>query len=112
MTNSEIECCCYFAYLGPFWFVGLFSSGKNNPKLRFHLNQGLVLFIAEVLAIIAVYFLGIPLRMIPYAGVWLSRALWLAVIGCAFWLAVRGMLTVAADTKHRLPVIGKINILR
>jgi len=111
LTNSDIECFCYFAYLGPFWFIGLLSDRKDNPKLRFHLNQGLVLFIAEVLAIIAVYFLGKLVGLIPYVGVFISWALWLAVIGCAFWLAVRGMLTVAADTKRRLPVIGKINLL-
>lgn len=112
MTNSEIECFCYFAYLGPFWFIGLLSDKRNHPKLRFHLNQGIVLFIAEVLAFIAVYFVGRLVSLIPYVGVIISWALWLAVIGCAFWLAVKGMLVVAADTKHRLPVIGKFNILR
>ena len=112
MTSSDIECFCYFAYLGPFWFIGLLSDKKDNPKLRFHLNQGLVLFIAEVIAIIAVYFIGRLVSLIPYVGGVISALLWLAVVGCAFWLAVKGMLTVAADTKHRLPYIGRLDILR
>ena len=111
MTNSDIECFCYFAYLGPFWFIGLLSEKRRHPKLMFHLNRGLVLFISEVLAIIAVYFLGRLVSLIPYVGVVISALLWIAVVGCAFWLAVKGMLTVAADTKHRLPVIGKFDIL-
>jgi len=112
VTGSEIECYCYFAYLGPFWFVGLLSDKRYHKKLRFHLNQGLVLFIAEVIAFIAAFFIGKLLALIPYAGTVLSWILWLGVLGCAFWLAVQGMLTVAADTKKRLPVIGNIELLR
>lgn len=111
MTSSDIECFCYFAYLGPFWFIGLLSDRKDHPKLRFHLNQGLLLFIAEVAAMVAVFFLSRLAGMIPYAGGVISFLLWAAVVGCAFWLAVRGMLNVAADTKSRLPVIGNFNIL-
>ncbi len=112
LTSSDIECYCYFAYLGPFWFIGLLSEKRDNPKLRFHLNQGLLLFIAEVIAIVAVYFLSMLVRLIPYAGGVISALLWLAVIGCAGWLAVKGMLTVASDTKHRLPYIGGFNLLK
>ncbi len=111
MTSSDIECYCYFAYLGPFWFIGLLSDKKNNAKLRFHLNQGLVLFIVEVIAFVAVYFAGRLLSLIPYVGSVLSWILWAAAVGCAFWLAVKGMLNVAADTKKRLPYIGNIDLL-
>lgn len=112
MTDSDIECMCYFAYLGPFWFIGLLSDRRSHPKLRFHLNQGLVLFIAELIAFVAMFFLGRLVSEIPYVGTVFAWILWLAVVGCAFWLAVRGMLTVAADTKKRLPYIGKIDLLR
>ena len=112
MTYSDIECFCYFAYLGPFWFIGLLSDRRTNAKLRFHLNQGLVLFIAEVVTFIAVYFLGRLVSLIPYVGVFVSWVLWAAAVGCAFWLSVKGMLVVAADTKQRLPFIGGINLLR
>lgn len=111
MTASDIECYCYFAYLGPFWFIGLLSDKKNNAKLRFHLNQGLVLFIVEVIAFAAVYFVNRLISLIPYAGAVLSWLLWAAVVGCAFWLAVRGMLNVASDSKNRLPYIGNIDLL-
>lgn len=112
MTDSDIECLCYIAYLGPFWFIGMLSEKRSHPKLRFHLNQGLVLFIAEMTAFLIVFFLGGLLAKIPYVGVVLEWIIWLAAVGCAFWLAVRGMLTVAADTKKRLPYIGKIDLLR
>lgn len=112
MTNSDIECYCYFAYLGPFWFIGLAADRSRNPKLRFHLNQGLVLFIAELAIFLAVYFLSRLLALIPYAGAVLSGLLWVAAVGFAFWLSVRGMLNVASDKKRRLPVIGGINLLR
>lgn len=112
MINSDVEFYCYFAYLGPFWFIGLMSDRRDSPKLKFHLNQGLVLFIAEVAVFIAVYFIGKLLNLIPYVGQYISWALWIAAVGCAFWLAVKGMLNVAADTRTQLPVIGRINLLR
>ncbi len=112
MTDSDIECFCYIAYLGPFWFIGILSDKRNHPKLRFHLNQGLVLFIAEMIVFLAVFFVGGLIGRIPYVGGILEWILWLAAVGCAFWLAVSGMLTVAADIKKRLPWIGKIDLLR
>ena len=112
MTDSDIESFCYIAYLGPFWFIGMLSDKRSHPKLRFHLNQGLVLFIAELITFVAVYFIGGLVSRIPYVGSIFRWILWLAVVGCAFWLAVQGMLTVAADTKKRLPWIGKIDLLR
>lgn len=112
MTGSDIECYCYIAYLGPFWFIGLIADKTRDPKLRFHLNQGLVLFLAEVAAFVAAFFLGRLLSLVPYAGGILSGVLWVAAVGCAFWLSVRGMLNVASDRKRRLPLIGMVELLR
>ena len=42
----------YLAYIGPLCLIGLFSDLRSNPTLRFHLNQGLVLFLCEMAALI------------------------------------------------------------
>lgn len=113
--QSENELYSYFAYIGPFWFIGMMS-GSRNRNLRFHLNQGLVLFITEVCAIVSVFCLGRLLGMFDgvmgIIGLWLGRLLWLGVIALFFWLSVSGMLNVARGEKRPLPFIGGIKLLK
>lgn len=112
MRDSDVEFYCYFAYIGPFWFVGMMSDRRRERKLKFHLNQGLVLFLFEVAACILGALVWYLMRLIPTFGVYLCWALWLALFAMAFYLSVKGMMTVAADTKERLPVIGRIKLYK
>lgn len=111
--KNDIIFYCYFAYVGPFWFIGLFS-GSRNRSLRFHVNQGLVLFICEMIAIFLVRAAAGALRLITFAdiGVWLARLLWLAAAAGMLWLSAKGMLNVAKNRKEPLPVIGGITLIR
>ena len=113
--QSENELYSYFAYLGPFWFVGLMG-GSRNRELRFHLNQGIVLFITEICGIVSVYCLNRLLSsfdgVLGIIGTWLGRLLWVGIIALFFWLSVTGMLNVAKDEKRPLPLIGGIKLLK
>lgn len=111
----EDELYSYFAYLGPFWFIGLMS-GSRNRELRFHLNQGIVLFITEICGVVSVYcinrLLGSLDGILGIIALWLGRLLWLGIIALFFWLSVTGMLNVAKAEKRPLPLIGGIKLLK
>jgi len=113
--QSENELYSYFAYLGPFWFIGLLS-GSRNRELRFHLNQGIVLFITEICAIVSVYCLNKLLGsfdgILGIITLWLGRLLWAGIVVLFFLLSVKGMLSVAKGEKRPLPVIGGIKLLK
>lgn len=113
--QSENELYSYFAYIGPFWFIGM-TSGSRNRDLRFHLNQGLVLFITEICAVVSVFCINRLLGLVDgavlsFITLWLGRLLWLATAAFFFWLSVTGMLNVAREEKRPLPFIGGIKLL-
>lgn len=73
---------------------------KTDEVAKFHANQGLLLFIVEVIAVLVSY--------IPYVGGWLSFALWaLAIV-----FSIVGIVNVQHDKQKEVPVIGKIKLLK
>lgn len=81
------------AYLGPLVAVSYFIA-KDNPFVKFHIKQGLVLFVIEV----AVWFVGMMLWQL-----WmLLNLINLAVL----ILAIIGIVNVTQGKEKELPVIG------
>ena len=87
-----------FAYLGIiFWLIGYLAGDKEGAK--FHLNQGLVLAIVNIIVSILGY---IPVVNIV-AGI-------LGIVVCIF--AIMGIVYACKDEDKELPLIGKIQILK
>ncbi len=94
-----------FAYLGLiFWLIGFFAGDKEGAK--FHLNQGLVLVIANVIV-------GVlsGLGVIPVVGIVF------ALVGCVLSVAVlvfaiMGIVSACKDEEKPLPLIGNIQLLK
>lgn len=90
-------------YLGILVVIPLLTEAKNDPFVKFHIRQGLVLLIAGVIA-------G-AVGMIPVLG-WflLGPILWIA----CFVLAIIGIVNAVGGHEKALPLIGqyadKINI--
>ncbi|MDR3344185.1 MAG: hypothetical protein LBT21_01115 [Oscillospiraceae bacterium] len=43
------------AYFGLFWLIGLLATPeKNNPKVRFHVGQGLIAYIANIVIVLVI----------------------------------------------------------
>ena len=82
------------SYLGILWLVGLIAA-KDEPDVRFHVNQGIVLtigwFVAALLSFILIGFL-------------------LDVVLTVF--AIMGIINAAKGEQKELPLIGKIKILK
>lgn len=111
MTNKDIKTFSYLAYIGPFFLIGLFSDMRRDTALRFHLNQGLVLFLAEAAALFVHYFVDRALGWIPIISLIPSVMLILITL-CAIALSLYGIYNVASDKQVPLPVIGTFSLLK
>lgn len=94
------------AYIGILCLIPLFAA-KNSKFARFHTNQGLVLFIAEVI----VGVLGAVLGLIPYAGAVFGVLCYLAELGLLAF-SIFGIVYAAQGKMKDLPVVCQFKILK
>ncbi len=81
------------SYLGPLVLIPLLTS-KNDPSVKFHVKQGLVLLIGEVI--------GSVIVAVPIFGWILSPLIWLASV----ILVIMGIMNAANGQMKELPLIG------
>lgn len=94
-TSNNIDMTKLYAvlaYLGILFIIPLLLC-KDSEFVRFHTNQGIVLFIA-----------GVICAVVPIVG-------WIASIGVLV-LMVFGLINVSNGEMKELPVIGKFRILK
>jgi uncharacterized membrane protein len=94
------------AYVGPFWFLQMLFA-KDSPYAKYHANQGLVLFLAEI-AVSFITFAGILLPFIGFVFSFIHIAF--DVIFLVF--VILGIINAAAGKCVPLPVIGGIKLLK
>lgn len=87
------------------WLVAFFGGDKDGAK--FHLNQGLVLGIAEV----ALSVISTALGWIPILGTIISIACWAGDVFCVV-LSILGIVAASKNEQKELPVISGIKILK
>ena len=103
--NSDVESNKVFAilaYIGILVLVPIFAA-PNSKFAKFHANQGLVLFIAEVILLAIAWTLG---------GLWIIRLLVNVARILCLVLAILGIVAAAQGEEKELPVIGSIHILK
>jgi uncharacterized membrane protein len=84
------------AYIGILVVIPLVSDAKNDPFVKFHIKQGLVLFIGEVVATVIV--------AVPFFGWMLAPLIWLASV----ILVILGIINAANGQMKELPVVGHL----
>jgi|AntAceMinimDraft_4_1070372.scaffolds.fasta_scaffold87472_2 uncharacterized membrane protein len=84
------------SYIGILFLVPLFVY-KNNDFAKFHIKQGLVLFVAELLTMVVGW--------IPILGWFVAFIAWIVWIV----LAITGVMNVLSTKKSPLPIIGKFS---
>ena len=109
--NIDAKTFSYLAYVGPLFLVGLFSDIRRDPTLRFHLNQGCVLFICELVGMILHAIVNSLLGWIPLINI-IPMLLSVFVGLASLSLALIGIFNVAGNRCNPLPVIGVVTILR
>lgn len=109
------------SYLGLLWILGLFCGSKNDPKVRFHVGQGIILTLGFVaVSIVAgilnaiifatcaeVSFFGIPAGL-NTLGMVLMALVNIACYGSYIFYVVVGIINAAKDRENKLPLIGKL----
>ncbi|MGN1340022.1 MAG: hypothetical protein ACI4WS_06990 [Oscillospiraceae bacterium] len=97
-------------YIG-FLFIIPLVAGKTEFT-RFHANQGLVLFITDIVLSIAIGIINAVLGLIPIIGAILGGVL-SGVLGLAILaLMIVGIVHAAQGEMKPLPVIGGIQIIK
>ena len=98
------------AYLG-ILVLGPIFAAKESKFARFHANQGLVLFLAEiafyiVLTIVSAIILAISWKL--YFIITILSLVWIVFLV----LAIIGIINAANGKAKELPVIGKFTLLK
>lgn len=93
--SSNDNIIAIFSYLGILVIIPLLTQHKDNPFVKFHIKQGLVLLITIII--------GSAISMVPIIG-WLLAPL---IFLFTFILAVMGIINVLSNKQNQLPVIGK-----
>lgn len=95
VTSNNIDMTKLYAvlaYLGLLFIIPLIMC-KDSEFVRFHTNQGIILFIASVIC-----------AAVPIVG-------WIASIGVVVLMVV-GLINVSNNEMKELPLIGKFSILK
>lgn len=99
------------SYIGLLFLVPLLAA-KDSKFARYHTNQGLVLFIADLIVGAAVSVVGAVLAFIPVLG-WIVASLVSLAAGIAILaLMIIGIINAANGKAKELPVIGKFRIIK
>jgi len=95
-----------------FFFIPLLTGTfKTSPFVKFHTNQGLILWIASAAYGIAYAILAALLGWIPILG-WILVAVLSFVFIAIPVFCIIGILNAVNGKMQELPLIGKINLLK
>lgn len=98
------------AYLGILVVVPFFVE-KKSGFVRYHVGQGMTLFVLEIVYGIVYQFLTVTVLLVSWRLYFIVR-----IAGCAalFFpvLAVVGIINVVNGNEKELPVIGKIRLMQ
>lgn len=99
-TEKKDKVAAVFSYLGwVFWIIAFVIRNREDALSKRHLNQGLVLAVAQTAAGILGHFHGIS----GLVGV---------VVGCgAVVLSIMGIVSALRESTSPLPVIGDITLI-
>lgn len=99
------------SYIGILFIVPLLAA-KDSKFAKFHVNQGIVLFIAELVCSIAVGILRAIFKIIPVLSAFMPATLTtlLSVASLAFMII--GIVNAANGRAKELPLIGSLKILQ
>lgn len=98
------------SYIGILWLIPLLVE-KNDKVVRFHVNQGIVLFIFDIIGSIAVGILSAIFVFIPVISFFVVVIASLFGILC-FILMIIGIVNAANKSEKPLPIIGKFQVLK
>ncbi len=111
MTSDNTKVFSILAYIGILFIVGLIAD-PNNQKVKFHVNQGLILLIADIALGISVAIVGAILGIVPIIGGIIAALLLLADYAFVITFAIMGIVNAAKGEEKQLPIIGSFVLIK
>ena len=99
-----------FSYLNLLLLIPLLAVPRSRYA-RFHVNQGLVLLLCEIVWGVLTAIVGLIFGFIPFVG-WLVKLIMRLVNLVFIVLAIMGIVNAVGGRAKPLPIIGDITILR
>lgn len=99
MDRKTTGVVAYLTWVG--WLIAYLAGDKEGAK--FHINQALVIFLAQIV-------LGIAAAILGYIPVIRYLAWILNAAGVVLWLI--GLIGAIQDKENHLPFIGEIHLIK
>jgi len=110
-STDNKQLFCILSYIGILWLVGmLVEPEKNDPRVKFHVGQGMLLSIIVIALPIVLSIVSFIFGFIPYIGWIFVRLIWIieSLIGIGYIiLAIIQIIGITKNEDKPLPVIGK-----
>lgn len=100
-----------FSYIG-FLFIIPLICASNSKFAKFHANQGLVLFLFEIVLGVVTSVIAFILGIIPFIGAFISWIIGTVVGLVTLVLAILGIVNAVCGKAKKLPIIGGITIIK
>ena len=116
------------SYIGILWLVGIFVKERNDKSVRFHVGQGIILSIAEVIVAVVVSLVntlvianifkttinvfGMPVTTVSGLGVTIMGILDIATWVFSILFMVLGIVNASKGKDEELPYIGKFSFYK
>ena len=88
------------------WLVGLLAD-PDNPKVRFHVNQGILLSIFSAAYSLAMTVLNAAFTYLPFLFIFTAFIICFGR-SCGFSLDGLGIVNAAQDKEEPLPILGTL----
>lgn len=98
---------CALSYLGILWVVGLFLD-KDNPLVRFHVNQGIILSIFSFAAYMVIDIIDVILFSIAHMFSIITSLFSMVYFCLVVAFIIIGIMNVYNDRQKPLPFIGSL----
>lgn len=105
-NKTKEQLCCIACYIGPLFLIGLLLE-PGNPRVRFHVGQGLNLFLFEVAGGIVARVVG-RLPLIGFVGGLCGFAV--GVLGLL--MMILGIINAVSNRDKPLPILGAFQLFR
>lgn len=109
-SEKETKLYCILSYVYILWMVGLLADNKN-PKVRFHVNQGIILSIFFFSSLIVIQLLSAILFFIAPILTFFTAFLQIVWIILSTTFVAIGIRNAIKDQYEPLPFIGELFIV-
>lgn len=103
-VKDEDKAMLILSYLGILCLIPFFTVSKENEYVRWHAKQGLVLFIAEIILIVALSIFSAIMTFAPFAF-FFANLVWFLVWLAVIVLSIYCMIQALKGIKWKIPLI-------